>query len=215
MLFFTCLPLCGLIMMASMLLAQAGFRARQPIFGNRQHVSKPFVHELIVYPLCSRAFWQSLSVESRKKAKRITIVLLSLFLVFAALVPFGIHPRETIDSSYAFSTYNAFDQRTHHASIEEAQTLLIDTQKTNRSVRRYILLSVVFVDKTYTVSLSSFGKEERADSLRVMLTWKAMLDDGRCQVIAKREDVDWMLMHEHYTQEEIDLIYDLLDYERR
>jgi hypothetical protein len=74
-----------------------------------------------------------------------------------------------------------------------------------------ITMKFVFEEKSYYVTLGSFGNMEREDVLRYMLSLKDYFKDGRYEILSA-EWMDRLIDDKNFTATEQKLVYDLFDY---
>ena len=211
---FCALPLIFSLAVIGALILGTCWTKKQPIIGNKSYpptASRPIIP---TYPLFSKAFKQNLSTVSKVKIKKFFRISAIVLTVSAIFLPFGICPREVMDHTCQFKSYNSFNQISHSANIEEAEKLVIEIHKVTqrRSIRTNygIHLSFVFEDQTYTFSLGSFGERDNEAALEYMLHLKSYFSEGRYEIT----NTKWMneLVEEDFSDAEIRLIYELFDY---
>ena len=213
-LMFCCIPMAFYMSLTPGIWAFLGWERKQPIFGNKKFKPKFGQPVIKTFPLFSKEFRDSLNEKQKKRIKRIAIVLLILFLICAVILPFGIYPRTTLDNKNTFRTYNSFDHVTHEATMEEAMCAVIDitySKSRHGSPHWEFAMKFVFEEKTYCVTLGSFGDLEREEVLRYMLSLKEYFKDGRYE-ITNIDRMKKLLNDKKFSATEQKLVYELFDY---
>ena len=192
------------------------WQIKQPIFGNKKFKPKFGKPVIKLTPLFSPEFRKNLQEDQKKYIKKILISFVITFTVCALIVPFGFFPRKVLDNENTFKTYNSFNHVTHEAALEEATCAVIRITRSSsgrRGGRRHwgITMKFVFEEKTYYVTLGSFGDMEREDVLRYMLSLKDYFKDGRYEILST-EWMDRLIDDKNFTATEQKLVYDLFDY---
>ena len=104
-----CVPMAFYMSLTPGILASLGWERKQPIFGNKKFKPKFGQPVIKTFPLFSKEFRDSLNEKQKKRIKRIATILLILFVVCAAILPFGIYPRSVLDNQNHFKHYNSFN----------------------------------------------------------------------------------------------------------
>lgn len=185
--------------------------AKQPIFGNKRYKPPTFAPVIKAYPLFSKEFRQNLTDEAKRKIKKTAKSILITFIVCVIIFPFGIYPREAIDKNYNFLSYNSFDQKIRSSNIKEADHLIIRITSGRRSSRRYIRMEFKFEGKTYTFSEHHFDGMTREEALKHMVYLKSFFDEDEYEII-NAHLIDAYIYQRGYSNTELALVYDLLDY---
>ena len=215
LLLLCCVPMAFYMSLTPGILASLGWERKQPIFGNKKFKPKFGRPVIKTFPLFSKEFRDSLSEKQKKRIKRIAVVLLILFLVCAVILPFGIYPRTTLDNENIFKTYNSFNRVTHEAALEGATCAVIDITYSgggrHGSPHWGIEMEFVFEEKSYCVTLGSFGDMEREDVLRYMLSLKEYFQNGQYE-ITNIERMKKLINDKNFSESEQKLVYELFDY---
>jgi hypothetical protein len=206
-------PFCiSLILTIAMLLAHIGIR---PFFGNPHYKPKP--RESIIHkdPLFSKAFWRNLSQDTIDDIKKTAIGGLIALLLTAPLLQLCIYPRVVIEDNDRLITYNVFNKVSHSAHVNEAEQLKINIYKTshkNSTIYDYgIEITVLFEEKSYSFKLGDFKKMNTEETLRYLLHLKSFFSKETYE-IEHIERMDKLLDDNDFSDIEIQLVYELLDY---
>lgn len=197
------------------ILASFGWERKQPIFGNKKF--KPRFGQPVIktFPLFSKEFRDSLSEKQKKRIKRIALVLLILFVVCAAILPFGIYPRSVLDNQNHFKHYNSFNQLTDEVTVGEANRLIIEIDYSSghrgHSPSWGIELTFEYEHRDYKLTLGGFGDMEREDVLRHMLLLKRYFSEDQYEIV-NIEAMERLVDYQNFTDAELKLVYDLFDY---
>ena len=212
---FCCIPMAFYMSLTPGILASFGLERKQPIFGNKKFKPKFGQPVIKTFPLFSKEFRDSLSEKQKKRIKRIATVLLILFVICAAILPFGIYPRSVLDNQNHFKHYNSFNRLTDEVTVEEANRLLleIDYSRGHRghSPSWGIELTFEYEHRDYKLTLGGFGDIEREDVLRHMLLLKRYFSEEQYEIV-NIEDMERLVDYQNFTDAELKLVYDLFDY---
>ena len=209
------LPFACFLILAPAMIAQNGMKKRQPIFGKREYKSSFLKPTSKVYPLFSRAFRESLSWETKRKIKKMAVLLTVIFLICAMILPFGLFTREVLDAENEIHKYNCFNQQIHSCNVADAERLVIEivrshTRKSGWSWR--IDMNFVFQDTTYSFSLADFYKMSDRETLEYMLYLKSHFDVSQYEIL-HTDQVTNLINYQNYDAAETALLYELLDYQ--
>jgi len=200
--------LLSLALAAPCALAMYGFQAKQPIFGNKKFKPKTFTPILKTFPIFSKEFRNSLTDKTKRKLKRIAVIVTACILITALAYTFCLYPRNVLDQKNNILTYNSFNQITRVDSIESAQKLII--RITRGRHRTYgISLDFVFEDESYSFGFNNFAEFTTQEKLEYMLYLKEHFR-GRYE-FANANRIDNLLSYANFTDTEADLIYQLFD----
>jgi hypothetical protein len=184
---------------------------RQPIVGNRRFKPKFGQPVIKVYPLFSRELRESLPAARRVGFVRTAVILLVIFLVLAALIPFGIYQRATLDRDDVISEFGVRNQVKNSFAVEDADDILIRIEVSGRrSHRTYLSMTLVFGDEEYKFTPSAFHKMSTAEALRYMIRLKELAPDK--VEISRTDRMERLLRDYDYSAAEIALIYELFEY---
>ena len=188
---------------------------RQPIVGNRRFKPKFGQPVIKVYPLFSRELRESLPTARRVGFVRTAVILLVIFLVLAALIPFGIYQRATLDRDDVISEFGVRNQVKNSFAVEDADEILIRIEVSGGrrgSHRTYLSMTLVFGDEEYKFTPSAFHEMSTTEALRYMIRLKELAPD---KVEISRTDRMERVLREHdYSAAEIALIDELFEYNR-
>ena len=213
--FFCAIPIAGYISLTLMILVAYGWDRKQPILGNKKFKPKFGQPVIKTFPLFSKEFRDSLSEKQRKRIKRTATVLLILFLVCAAILPFGIYPRSVLDNQNHFKHYNSFNQLTDEVTVGEADRLIIEIDYSSghrgHSPSWGIELTFEYEHRDYKLTLGGFGDMKREDVLRHMLLLKRYFSEDQYEIV-NIEAMERLVDYQNFTDAELKLVYDLFDY---
>lgn len=188
---------------------------RQPIVGNRRFKPKFGQPVIQVYPLFSRELRESLPAARRVRFKRTAVILLVIFLVLAALIPFGIYQRATLDRDDVISEFGVRNQIKNSFAVEDADEILIRIEVSGGrrgAHRTYLSMTLVFGDEEYKFSPSAFHEMSTTEALRYMIRLKELAPDK--VEISRTDRMERLLRDYDYSAAEIALIYELFEYNR-
>ena len=203
------LPLIMFFMFFPAVLLGVGIDMRQPIFGNKGFKPPTFAPVIKTYPLFSKEFRENLTDESKRKIRRIVKAVIIIFIVCALIFPFGIYPRDVLDEDNNFSSYNSFNQKTSTHNVKSADKLIIDVDRSRHSYG--IQMKFVFDDEEYVVNMGSIKGMDRKENLEYMIYLKSFFDSDEYE-ITNIKRLDNLLYSADFTDSELALVYDLLDY---
>ena len=213
--FFCAIPIAGYISLTLMILVAYGWDRKQPIFGNKKFKPKFGQPVIKTFPLFSKEFRDSLNEKQKKRIKRIATILLILFVICAAILPFGIYPRSVLDNQNHFKHYNSFNQLTDEVTVEEADRLILEIDYSSghrgHSPSWGIELTFEYEHRDYKLTLGGFGDMERADVLRHMLLLKRYFSEDPYEIV-NIKDMERLVDYQDFTDAELKLVYDLFDY---
>ena len=192
------------------------------------HRRRPFKHDGLVkkvYPLFSKD-WKlrprsEKTPERIKKKRKTVIIMASVLLVTAMLVPFSLFGKTIWYNNDTIKVYNYVGKMTEQYDIKEADKIQINAYDQYHyssgyrginlfptSVSYEINISVYFGDERFTVSM----KEDESgyyNSLKNLIRIKNMYTSDK---ITKNDDeLTKVLYHTDFSSEEIDLIRELFD----
>ena len=204
-------PMILFISLAIAIPAGLGLQKKQPIFGNKRFTPSFTKPVMKTFPLISKDFWLHLEEKSKRRMKKIGIVLAVLFLICAIILPFGFYPREILDRENNFYAYDFRNQQTHCQNIRDAEKMEIDiAYSSGRSSRCHLRIAFVFEDQTYHFYLRSFYGMTTEETLEYMLYLKSFFADGRYE-ITHAERVESLIWRRDFNASEAALLYKLFD----
>ena len=145
-----------------------GCDAKQPILGNKKFKPKALTPMLKTFPLFSKEFRNSLTAKTKRKIKRIVVIVAVCLLITVLACPFCLYPRTVLDLKNNITTYSSFNQITQVDSIDSAQKLIIRITR-GRHLSYGISIEFVFEDESYTFGLGSFAEFTTQEKLEYML----------------------------------------------
>jgi len=211
-----CLPFLLFLGLAPTFFLSLMMENRQPIVGNKKFKPKPNERLKKVYPLFSRAFRENLSDDTRRLIKRSILISVTILLLLAALIPFGIFRRATIDGDYVIRKFGVLNQVTQTYAARDADDILVhieyydDPKSYSRTY--YFAISLVFGDEKYTFARSEFDEMNTEEALQYMIALKNLAPDR--VTIEHTDRMERLLRERDYTGEEIALIYELFEYNK-
>ena len=210
-----CVPMAFYMSSTPGILASLGWDRKQPIFGNKKFKPKFGQPVIKTFPLFSKEFRDSLSEKQKKRIKRIATILRILFVICAAILPFGIYPRSVLDNQNHFKHYNSFNQLTDEVTVGEADRLIIEIDYSSghrgSSPSWGIELTFEYEHRDYKLTLGGFGDIEREDVLRHMLLLKRYFSEEQYEIV-NIEAMERLVDYQNFTAAELKLVYDLFDY---
>lgn len=205
------IPLVMFIGMFPMITFAYGYKAKQPIFGNKRFRTPAFAPLLKTYPILSKEFRQNLTDENKAKIRKNTKSILVIFFVCVLLFTFGIYPRKVLDKDNNFTSYNSFNKKIHSYNIEEADNLVIRIHRHRRGAGYSIEMDFEFDGQKYNVGQGSFNNMSREETLEYMVYLKSFFDESEYE-ITNIKRMDDLLYYNDFTNVERELVYEVLDY---
>ena len=186
-----------------------------PIFGNPNY--KPPVRQPIIHadPIISKAFWKKIDRDTIGDVRKSSIGLIVALLVTAPVLLLCLSPGQVLEKDHSLKTYNSFHQITHSAKIEEVDELQIEIYRASRhksvSYDYGIEISFLFDETAYHFRLGDFNRMNTQDILQYLNDLKAIVPDTKC-TIEHIDRMEQLLKDNHYSEDEIQLIYQLFEY---
>lgn len=186
-----------------------------PIFGNPNYnppARQPIIH---ADPIISKAFWKKIDRDTIDEIKKSSLGLIIALLITAPLLLLCLSPGQVMKIDHSLKTYNSFHQITHSAKIEEVDELQIEIYRASRHKRvSYdygIEISFLFDDASYHFRLGDFNQMNTKEALQYLNDLKAIVPNTKC-TIEHTDRMEQLLKDNHYSEEEIQLIYQLFEY---
>lgn len=203
------------LMLLTIIPASLGLEKKQPIFGNKSFKPRFGTSVINVFPLFSKDFRDNIYPRVRRKVRRYCLITGIVLMISIVLLPFGLRQGKTLSHDGTLRTYNALGQISHSSSVDEAKQMVIRiTGRRGRHNSPAVAVRYECQGQTYQFPTGAFDEESYAATLAYMIRLKEQRN-GRYEVEANRDRLEFFLDMKSFTAEERALIYDLFDYRNR
>jgi hypothetical protein len=184
---------------------------KKPIFGNSEITYGP-PHWENIYPLFGK---QKNKRKPSSKERKGTAVLffgwLTIFFIFFFLSFFSLFGRNTLMQNGDITVYSVFNQEKRNYSVMDISTLEIQTgsYSTGKGFSTYWRTEYEFTmndGRSYEFTDSCFRSDR--DAFENMIKMKTLVDRQKI-TIEGVENLDKVIDDNHYTPEELELLYEL------
>ena len=206
-------PFCFYLGISLLVIVSVPYRMKKPIFGNSKITYGP-PHWESIYPLFGK---QKNKRKPSSKERKGTSVLffgwLIIFFVFFFLSFFSLFGRNTLMQNGDITVYNVFNQEKRNYSVMDISMLEIQTgsYSTGRGFTTHWRTKYEFTmndGRSYEFVGSCFRSDR--DAFENMIKMKTLVD--RRKIIIKGvENLDKVIYDNHYTPEELELLYELFE----
>lgn len=201
-------PLMISLMVLVLVVLCNGMENEIPVFGNKHYKPKPFSTTVPTYPLFSKEFSLNFSDKQKKNIKRFFLVMLIVILIAAAILPFGIYRRLTLDENDTVKIYDSFN-RCETYNWSEVDRLRIGIDKSHKGSHYTLSFTFKLYNNKYEFGPGSFSGMDTYEGLEYLIYLKEKASDYTVKNIRR---IDRLIYDNDYTPSEEQLIYELFDY---
>lgn len=213
----TALAFSSVLIFASMLpffIAIICWGKRVPLFGNKKYKPKWSDKILRTPPLFSKQFFVQMSDKRKKKFKIGLIIVASVLLLHAIVLPFAFLKRTTVDSYGNIRQYDMLGRTTNELNIEDADLIVVIIDQERISTRRIsrieyqLCVDYYFGDEKYRFNDEDYVYMNDEELFTYLLELKATYGDTFATKNAQY--VDKLIGYKKfYNKREMQLLYQL------